>query len=120
MKPTKPLDRRTRVATRHQRQCSTNPAALALAGAWALAVVSSVASSVARAQPYDHSRLPLNILDAAGANGQPLLGTVDRANFGFLTFEDLSLRVGGHVEGSYSYNLDPFTRNPQLNQAGQL
>src|SRR4051812_16979535 len=51
-------------------------------------------------------RLPLNIDDAAGANGQPLVGGLDRADIPFLRFDALKTRIGGHVEGSYTYNLD--------------
>ncbi len=86
---------------------------------WPVAVITAACAALLAARPAmaqyqtevgGEARFPLRVTDAAGANGQPLIQTVNRSNIPFLRVDDWNLRLGGHVEGSYTYNFDPFTR----------
>jgi hypothetical protein len=66
---------------------------------------------------------------AAGATGQPIVWSSPRSDFG-IPWENMGFRIGGHIEGGYTYMFDPPPSNfvaghlydqnhddPTLNQA---
>src|SRR5690348_15486715 len=79
---------------------------------WRAAVAGSVAilcSSVALAEPQangpDAAFAPPHGLNPGTQQPQPLMSLLDRTGIGG-ALEDANIRLFGHVEGSYTYNVD--------------